>query len=71
MLFEQLTGGVEFQLDLDALETFIFAHQDLAGKKDVAAIFIFGAEIVVQVHVTSDDFSAALAFDGEGVGMLI
>jgi hypothetical protein len=71
VLFEQLTGGVEFQLDFDALEAAVFTNENLAGMENVAAFFILDAEVVVQVHATFDDFSAAVAFDGEGVIALL
>jgi hypothetical protein len=52
------------------LEAASAAHYSLAADVDLAVIFIFDAQVVVEVDTAFDDLAAAIAFDFEGVIVL-
>ena len=62
MFLQQFLIEVEFQFDLDLLEAFPVAHHHFADKIYIVVIFIFHAEVVIQIQAAFDDLSAAVAF---------
>ncbi len=65
MSIDQLFFGRELHFHFDLLETAIVSHQDFAAEIYIAAVNIFQAEVIIQVHAAFDDLAAALAFDLE------
>ena len=62
LLLDQFTRGREFQFHFNLLKASVASHQSLASKVHIAIVFIFKAEVVVQVHAAFDDLAAAIAF---------
>jgi len=62
IFLEHRACGRELDLHFDLLEATPAAKQALADVIDFAVVFVFDAEIVVQIHAALDDLAAAIAF---------
>jgi hypothetical protein len=63
---EQAAQFVEFEDDFDLLETHLIPHQHLAADEIGPALFvIFLAGLIIDVDLSVDDLSAAVALDGK------
>jgi hypothetical protein len=71
IFFKHRARGRELDLHFDLLEATPAAQQSLADVIDFAVIFVFDAEVVVQIHAAFDDLAAAIAFDMECVIALL
>ena len=68
--FKQLALCIKRQLHFDLLEAAV-CSADQAFADDEAIAVIIQAEIVIQVHATFDDLTAAIAFHEEDVEAFI
>lgn len=64
---DQCTRRGKLKLCFHPLKASIGTHQHLAGIKHFAVIFIFDAQIMLQINTSFDHLAAAIAFDGKGV----
>jgi hypothetical protein len=65
MFFQQPARSVEFHFDLDLLEAQTVAHQYFSHEINVPSPFIFHAQVIIQIDLACDHFTAAIAPDGE------
>jgi hypothetical protein len=65
MFFQQPARSVEFHFDLDLLEAQTGAHQYFANEINIPAAFIIHAQVIIQIDLACNYFTAAIAPDGE------
>ena len=67
MFLDHPPRGRELERHLDLLKATPAAHDPLADVIDFAIVFVFNAQVVIQIHATFDDLTAAITFDVECV----
>jgi len=67
LFFDQVFVRVKLHLDFDLLKAPAAPHQHFADKVNLAVVFIITGKIVGEIDVTLNRFTAAIAFDSEGV----
>ena len=67
LLLDQRAFGREFQFHFDLLETTVIADQSFTDDVESAVVFIFQAEVVVQVDAALDNLATAIAFYIKGI----
>src|SRR5215208_453429 len=67
LLLDQRPFRREFQFHLNLLEATVIADQSFTDDVESTVVFIFQAEVVIQINATLDNLAAAIAFYIKGV----